>query len=948
MILYTTNIFCFVKNAILCATKANQAAKQLVAFCSFILLSFAAKAQPCPTGISNNTIQMRPAQCVGTVATLQGSNPTGGNGTYTYQWQKSVGNCGSGNFSDITGATNRDYAIPASTANNDCFRRIVRSGTCSPSISNSEKLDNSDRTTPAAPTTTAVGSTCLAATGIITVSSPAPAPGIFYSIDGSNYTNTNGIFSGISAGTYSVTVKYPAGCFSPVRTQVLSSFPPISGNITPAIATFCVGDSQVLTVNGGNSYQWYKDNNAITGATSNKFTAKEAGVYTADIIAGTCTVKASNSVTVTVNPLPTGTISPNPVTLCAGSSATLTATGGTSYQWYRNGTLLSGQTAATISVTQQGVYTADIINSFGCKAKASNSSEVTVVTMPSGTITPATGTLCGGGTIQLSVSGGTSYQWYQNGTAINNATGPTYTAASGGTYTVDIIAGTCTTQASNSAVITQLSQSATISPANATLCPGRNVPLTISGATGSIQWYRDNLKIDGATSSTYPANQQGTYSVMIINGSCSTQATNTAVVSMGVNPSGIVDPPSASLCPGKSVTLTAIAAGGGYTFQWVKNGQFLHDSTSSTLITKETGNYSVHFSNGSCEAFSQNIVFVSESAPITFTATPAHLECTSPSGSITISGVSGGGASVYRYSKDNGATFQTSGNFSNLAAGTYQIVVRDTAGCVSTPRTITIQQNGFPPTLRITDPPRICPDQTANLQAASITVGSDNGLTFTYWRDTTVTTPVTNPGAVSPGKYFIKATSSFGCVAIKPVTVTAHTVTPGSISPTAPPMACFNTPVELKASNGTSYQWYRNDTIIAGATLLTYKALTAGEYSVFISNGICAVPASNKVKVTFQPCLPDAKVFVPTAFTPNKNGANDVLRPILYNIMELKYFKVYNRWGQEVFQTNEAGKGWDGTLKGSPQPSETYSWILECVGKNGDVIKQSGRSLLIR
>jgi gliding motility-associated-like protein len=64
--------------------------------------------------------------------------------------------------------------------------------------------------------------------------------------------------------------------------------------------------------------------------------------------------------------------------------------------------------------------------------------------------------------------------------------------------------------------------------------------------------------------------------------------------------------------------------------------------------------------------------------------------------------------------------------------------------------------------------------------------------------------------------------------------------------------------------------------------------------------------------------------------------------------VEVKYFKVYNRWGQEVFQTNEAGKGWDGTLKGSPQPSENYSWILECVGKNGNVIKQSGRSLLIR
>ncbi|MDQ6608377.1 MAG: gliding motility-associated C-terminal domain-containing protein, partial [Bacteroidota bacterium] len=63
---------------------------------------------------------------------------------------------------------------------------------------------------------------------------------------------------------------------------------------------------------------------------------------------------------------------------------------------------------------------------------------------------------------------------------------------------------------------------------------------------------------------------------------------------------------------------------------------------------------------------------------------------------------------------------------------------------------------------------------------------------------------------------------------------------------------------------------------------------------------------------------------------------------------ELRYFKVYNRWGQQVFQTNVKGKGWDGTINGLQQPSETYSWILECIDANGKSIKQSGRSLLIR
>jgi len=57
---------------------------------------------------------------------------------------------------------------------------------------------------------------------------------------------------------------------------------------------------------------------------------------------------------------------------------------------------------------------------------------------------------------------------------------------------------------------------------------------------------------------------------------------------------------------------------------------------------------------------------------------------------------------------------------------------------------------------------------------------------------------------------------------------------------------------------------------------------------------------------------------------------------------------VFNRWGQMIFQTNIIGKGWDGMLKGVPQPSETYSWMLEYVDNNGKLTRQSGTSILVR
>ena len=55
-----------------------------------------------------------------------------------------------------------------------------------------------------------------------------------------------------------------------------------------------------------------------------------------------------------------------------------------------------------------------------------------------------------------------------------------------------------------------------------------------------------------------------------------------------------------------------------------------------------------------------------------------------------------------------------------------------------------------------------------------------------------------------------------------------------------------------------------------------------------------------------------------------------------------------SRWGELVFQTNTIGKGWDGNIQGVQQPGETYTWILACIDIGGKVIKQSGRSFLIR
>lgn len=750
------------------------------------------KAQPCIIPILNNSIDIKPAGCAGTVATLQGSDPIGGTGVYSYQWEKSIGNCGGGNFQPIPGATSKNYAVPSSTDVNDCFRRIITSGTCS-STSNTTKVQASDRSTPAPPTISVVNSSCAAGTGSITVTSPSPTPGNFYSIDGTTYTNTSGVFTGLNAGTYSVTVKYPADCISPVRAATVGSLTSVTGTISPSSASFCAGGSQVLTVTGGTSYQWYKDGVAITGATSNTYTATASGTYTADIISGTCRGTASNSAVITVKPLPTGIISPSSGVICPPS-----------------------------------------------------------------------------GTVPLSVGGGTSYQWFKNGLTITGATSANYTATSAGTYTVNITLNGCTNSASNSAIITQgVAPSGVISPASAVICSGGTTPLTITTASGSnsYQWFRNGNLINGATGTVYNATQTGTYSVIIFNGSCNGSATNTVSVTDAAAINFTATPTNPSCAsPTGSIAVTGVSGGGSSNYLYSKNnGVNFQSSTSFANLTAGTYQVVVKDTAG-CISSAKTITVQSFTSTLSASANISNTTCGLSNGVVVVNAT--GGTSPYTYKLDNGS-FQAANAFNGISAGNHNVTVKDAPGCTFTVA-FSITQGSVNPNLLVT-PPSVCPGFTTSLEAKSVTAGSDTLLTYTYWKDTAATSPLPNATAVIAGTYYIKASNNNGCVTIKPVTVT-----------------------------------------------------------------------------TRQDCLSDGKVFVPTAFTPNNNGKNDLLRPILYAIAELHYFKIYNRWGQLVFETNTIGKGWDGIFKGSAQPSETYSWILECVDKNGDLIKQSGKSLLIR
>ena len=105
----------------------------------------------------------------------------------------------------------------------------------------------------------------------------------------------------------------------------------------------------------------------------------------------------------------------------------------------------------------------------------------------------------------------------------------------------------------------------------------------------------------------------------------------------------------------------------------------------------------------------------------------------------------------------------------------------------------------------------------------------------------------------------------------------------------------------------------------------------------------CIATGQVNIKVVEKP-----QIYVPTGFTPNGDGKDDVLKALPVGIKEFKYLSVYNRWGQRIFYTTDASKGWDGTINGETQNTDVFIWIAEGKDYFGNLIVKKGTTVLIR
>lgn len=145
--------------------------------------------------------------------------------------------------------------------------------------------------------------------------------------------------------------------------------------------------------------------------------------------------------------------------------------------------------------------------------------------------------------------------------------------------------------------------------------------------------------------------------------------------------------------------------------------------------------------------------------------------------------------------------------------------------------------------------------------------------------------------------------------------------------------------VELTATAGfDTYTWMTSNLLDS-----FYTVKTPGVYTVSVSNSCGSKTAEKEV---YLKC--EFEIYMPTAFTPNGDGLNDVYRLPKQNKNLLVQLVIYNRWGQRIFETADANKGWDGTYKGVKQAPGSYVYLLKMKTLSGRLIDSKGVFTLIR
>jgi gliding motility-associated-like protein len=211
---------------------------------------------------------------------------------------------------------------------------------------------------------------------------------------------------------------------------------------------------------------------------------------------------------------------------------------------------------------------------------------------------------------------------------------------------------------------------------------------------------------------------------------------------------------------------------------------------------------------------------------------------------------------------------------------------------------------------------------------------------------TSIYNPTVNPTQLT--KYYLYVTDANGCKSLFADTVTISVIPKVIAFAGNDTLVATNQPIQLNAiANAPNFLWspsiYLSNISIANP-IATIPIIGEFIYKVDATT-IEGCLGTSTIKIT---TFKGPEIYVPTAFTPNNDNNNDVLKITAIGLKSFEYFRVFNRWGQLIFETKNPTIGWNGFYKSTKQPTGTFVWAVKGVDYNNKTIQLKGTVVLIR
>ncbi|HEX6193914.1 MAG TPA: T9SS type B sorting domain-containing protein [Chitinophagaceae bacterium] len=444
--------------------------------------------------------------------------------------------------------------------------------------------------------------------------------------------------------------------------------------------------------------------------------------------------------------------------------------------------------------------------------------------------------------------------------------------------------------------------------ADTSICRGNSITLNARRGYKSYRW--NNGTIDSTLTVTNP----GTYYVDVTD-ACDQPGSDTVII----HPAAPIPFDIGSnriKCNNDTIWITAPPGFMNYTWGPAYNINALNGPSVVVNPQKDTLYYVSAEKTPGCFAYDTVKISVRISPPIDLGSDRSFC--------MGDSAILDAGAGFNGYAWNNGASGQ---QISVFHPGEYSIAAIASNGCVSydTLRVANVWPN---PVVQLDNSPDLCAGSVKNLSAGN--------YSKYLWQDGS-TAPVFRVSDI--GTYHVTVWDHHQCYGSDTVQVTRILPLPTNFLPRDTTICSYDNLVVRSSGSFNRYTWSN------GTNNNSLNISSRGVYWLQVVDGN-GCTGRDSILVTQKDCL--AGVHIPTAFTPDNNGRNDVLKPFIGGIVKSYQFTVYNRWGQIVFTTKDISKGWNGQFNGVVQDSNVYAW--HCVYQlEGEEVKHiKGTVMLIR